>query len=863
MVFFFSKNDSENDDVDNKDNDFEAKISNMLQTKFNNVSDFVRHPRVFCESSKKIENQSENVKNTQSFNFNENISSFKTMNKEVEKINEEQNFLNNDTKSNKLINNGTSSILSNKMSNNLSLKNKNTSNSDINPKMDIFVENDTVNKSNFVYNVNGDNNFFKKSVLEEDNKFDKHISNINVNGNLINNTQLEMVQSKTQNSQSKNQNYKAKQSSGIVGKSQKINKSIYNQKCDAAQKYNIDQYNLEQKQYILQSQNKEQNVVNVLEKNNEEKDKNSKQPNISLGYSDINDVVLPKSMVQLDVKTLLTKKNTEIKSNTQTDKILEEKNKSNNNIESSSNSEKNSKLIIAADFNKINNVAASIKNKSDTFDVNNLFIGDKKVNKENCNNEEDYFYSPILEFASALPLECFNKNYSKIDKNNYLEVSKNATDDDLLKLAKRYPYLESLDVSNCDKIFNFEILNKFENLKELDVNNCDNFNNLDSIKGCKNLEILNIGNTKIKNIDAVKNFRNLKIFNCSCNNILNINALEYCEDLMEVIFWNCITLSDIGGLSSLKRIRLLDLDYTSVIDLFPLSNCLNIEFLFIDNCIKLTDIYTISILKNLKCLLADGSNMLMTNQLESFSDLENIEYMTLKYRKINTLQYFSKMTKMKELILEGCNINDLSPIENFGELIKLDLTGNSLLRDLSPINRLKNIKKLIVGGGGSAGKIGGKSAAGAKSIMNIDDVSVIKNFVKLEELDLNTNPRLKDISAIRFCENMEEVSLQNCTQLEDVSVLRYLKKLTKINLTSNPRIKDLFFLRNLPNLEELQFNGTVVYTPGLAINLKKATSLKVLKGNDADMIAQITLVSGKKKSKLQKALKKYFDENRK
>ncbi|MDR1498996.1 MAG: leucine-rich repeat protein, partial [Rickettsiales bacterium] len=146
---------------------------------------------------------------------------------------------------------------------------------------------------------------------------------------------------------------------------------------------------------------------------------------------------------------------------------------------------------------------------------------------------------------------------------------------------------------------------------------------------------------------------------------------------------------------------------------------------------------------------------------------------------------------------------------------------------------------------------------GAMSSMNIEDISVVRNMTKLKEINLSVNPRLKDISIISVCEKMEEVSFQNCTQLEDVSVLGNLKELKKINLNSCPKIRDLYFLRNLPKIEELKYNGTIVYTPGLITILKLANGIDKIEGNDSDMMSKTTLVSGKKKNKLQKAIKKY------
>lgn len=478
-------------------------------------------------------------------------------------------------------------------------------------------------------------------------------------------------------------------------------------------------------------------------------------------------------------------------------------------------------------------------------------------NKDNTNVE--YIYSPTLDFSSPIPPESFaGDGYQKIRSDRFAMLNTNATEKDLLELYKQNKDLESLDISNCDRITNFDIISKFENLKELNVNNCDNFNNIECLQGCENLRVLNIGNTKVRNIDNIGIFPELRILNCTCNSITNVDNIGKCEKLVELNLWGSVSVNSIDGIDSLYNLRLLDVDSTSIVDLFPTVNCKKLEFLFMDNCTKLMDIYALSSLSSLRCLLADGKNMFTDSQLEVFEDLTTLEYLTLNSRRVQTLHYFRKLIKMKELILQGCNITDLRPVEDMIDMKKIDLTANSMLKDINPLHKMKGLKKLILGGGGTAGGKVGSAKGMASSNMIIEDISVVENFNQLEEINLSSNIKLKDISAMHVCEKMEEVDFSKCMQLEDVSVLGTLKNITKINVSSCPRIKELYFLRNLPELQELLYNGTIVSTPGLTTVLKKANGIYLLKGNDADIVSQAMLTSGKKKAKLTKAFKKYF-----
>lgn len=509
--------------------------------------------------------------------------------------------------------------------------------------------------------------------------------------------------------------------------------------------------------------------------------------------------------------------------------------------------------------NNINNIESK---KNENIKVDN------SIEKEDKNN---FIYSDVIEFSSAMPIESFTSDYSKLSANRCVSLDSRISEEDFITFIRTHPDIESLDMSNCDNIVNFNVLNILKELKELNVNNCDYFNNIECITECKKLEVLNIGNTQVSNIDNIGLLPNLKLLNCTCIAITNLGSIERCEKLKELSLWGCTGLDNLSELANIYNLRLLDIDGTTVSDIFPLVNNKNIEFLFMDNCLKITDIYALESLNKLRCLLLDGKNILTTSQLEVFKNLVNLEYLTLKSRKITDIRYFSKMVKMKELILDGNDILDLSPLENMIDVKKIDLSANSRLRDLSPLYKMTKLEKLIAGGGGSVGgklamKNSGSVSLSARSNMNIDNIKVVENFTKLKEINLSSNIKLRNIDSMRACTNMEEVYLQNCTLLEDVSVLGELKTIQKIDVSCCPKIKELFFLRNLKGLLELKYNGTSVYTPGLTSILKRSNGIYLLAGNDSNMISKNMIASGKKKAKLTKAFTKYFatknkDEN--
>jgi hypothetical protein len=473
--------------------------------------------------------------------------------------------------------------------------------------------------------------------------------------------------------------------------------------------------------------------------------------------------------------------------------------------------------------------------------------------------EDRMIFSDALTSSTILPVDVLDDRYTKIDKNKCCSLGVFATNSDLKQLCMMRPDMESLSISNCNMIYEFDCIKKLQYLKEFEARNCQLLTSLDCIAEARELRVLNIASSGVTNIDAVANLKNLEVLNCAACKITEIKALKYCPKLIEVVLWGCMSVSDIDSLGFCQNLRCLDLEFTGVSDLFPLVNNRKLEFLDLDVCEKIKDLAPLTALHNLKILTMEGNSIIMERQLENISGLRELKYLNLKDRKINNSSLFEGLTNLEELNLAGSTFSNVSPLAKLINLTVLDLSANSSIKNISSLCTLSKIKKFLIGGGGNIRGLrdGDKFAAG-KSQMEIEDVDVIGNFTKMVIFNTSNNPKIKNIDAIKNCKDMEEVYLARCIGLEDVTALGSLMNLNKIDLTSCPKIKELYFLSNLPKLLSLMFNGTIVYSPSFLSNWKKATGMFELGGNDSDMLSKNFLVSARKKVKLQKMLKTAF-----
>lgn len=161
-------------------------------------------------------------------------------------------------------------------------------------------------------------------------------------------------------------------------------------------------------------------------------------------------------------------------------------------------------------------------------------------------------------------------------------------------------------------------------------------------------------------------------------------------------------------------------------------------------------------------------------------------------------------------------ITDLSPISGLSKLLKLDLSYNRQLSDLSPIANLVHLQYLNL------------------HSTKIFDISPLANLEQLTYLNLHSSP-VTDISVLSNLKNLEELwmrelpdgdlsSLTDLTRLTflwaptcNITDLTPLKKLTKMQTLyfDNNQIEDLTPLADMTQLEKaiLSYNNISDLTP--------------------------------------------------
>lgn len=500
----------------------------------------------------------------------------------------------------------------------------------------------------------------------------------------------------------------------------------------------------------------------------------------------------------------------------------------------------------------------SLETAIDFFIDNNIII-DKNPNAKISDEEylmlEKEFRKPqvilkierelniTLDFKHNLLIDGIQqselKNYFSVnDKNNLIELNLNIPS----------PIYESLAIDEFKQKQNslLNILGDQNTLEILCLSN-NNFEDCSLLSNMFNLKYLDLSYNDIKNVFFLKKMASLKFLNLNCNNIVDIDAIA---DLTELDYLNLANnqirdisvfqkitnlrdldlsanlIRNIDGLSRLKSLDFLNLTSNEISDILPLQSIkINIDLLLGNNqIIDLTPLYS-SLKKSHINYLTVYSNPI---QYPPMKVVENGETDIWRWFEENLEKARDKIRNMKnkELDLGNLGLTDLSLLpelfllEDLEDLILSnqyaefkdnywnDLKSinnhypNNISNIPSGIKKLKNLKKLIIGGDWRGDKHWNrwriKSIANILSLKKLEILNVSNNqitsikgiskLVNLKVLYANNN-KIKIADDFGSFETLIELYLSN-NQLNKVDFLKDLVSIKALDLHAN-FIKDL------------------------------------------------------------------------
>jgi hypothetical protein len=282
------------------------------------------------------------------------------------------------------------------------------------------------------------------------------------------------------------------------------------------------------------------------------------------------------------------------------------------------------------------------------------------------------------------------------------------------------------------------------------------------------------------------------------------NLLVYKKGYTSDKVHNLIKINKLNGLrifSELRNDRLEDVnflrDYTFLEHLEITSiNDFNFDFL--------------NKLDNLKKL---SINVTGTNEID-LSHQTRLEYLSIQWRK--GIKGLDNCTSLSSLGVSEFKERDLVKLTNLKSLIDLRIKTASI-ESLDGLNGLVNLQNLLI--------------ANCKKLTSVKSINQLP---KLQHLDFDTCPNVKDYDHLTNLQSLQSLSMINCGKIESIKFIENYPLLSKLSLLGNTIISDgnLLPAKRLSSVEHKHYDHYNIklenqtYEQTVKDNLQKIKNLK-------------------------------------
>lgn len=356
--------------------------------------------------------------------------------------------------------------------------------------------------------------------------------------------------------------------------------------------------------------------------------------------------------------------------------------------------------------------------------------------------------------------------------------------------------LKRLFIFNC-KIESSSFIDNLKKLKELTINN-SNITFLDVSLANDNLISLILSDNEIQNISFISNFKNLRNLYLDGNNISDIEIIAPFKKF-ENLYLNKNKITDITSLENIKIDEELFLSDNRIFDLTPLYNSLKKEHIKFLNIYDNPLVYpTLKVAITGERHIVQWFDFIIENINDKIQNSKNSVKLDLGQLGITNLSLIPKLFELEnlqELILSN-HYAKYNEEGKYWEVVESE--NNFILNNIyyipDDIKRLKNLKKLIIGGDWKKGDNWNR--------WRIKNISSIFSLKELEYLNASNN----------IIERITVTNRMKCPKL-------------KIIYLNNNKLNTFYTLTKFPNLEELYLSNNDL---SRVTNLENILTLRTL-----------------------------------
>ncbi|HEY3403767.1 MAG TPA: leucine-rich repeat domain-containing protein [Ohtaekwangia sp.] len=195
-----------------------------------------------------------------------------------------------------------------------------------------------------------------------------------------------------------------------------------------------------------------------------------------------------------------------------------------------------------------------------------------------------------------------------------------------------------------------------------------------------------------------------------------------------------------------------------------------------------------------KLPIINASDSLLPSDIKKITAIEDLDLSNNSF--IQNLEPLDRLSKLKFLDLSGTNITSITPLRNLTELETLDLS-HTKITDLSPLKYASKMVSLDI------------------SYTQVSDIAVVEKMPGLQNLFMHKTP-VTNILPVSFLTVLQEADL-GATDITNLTPLESLMNITSLDI-SGTEVQDLQPIKNLKKISVLNIDST------------RVTSLQVLAG---------------------------------
>lgn len=366
-------------------------------------------------------------------------------------------------------------------------------------------------------------------------------------------------------------------------------------------------------------------------------------------------------------------------------------------------------------------------------------------------------------------------------------------------VVKKLTFLKELSIAD-GTIVDFDFLPK--QIEILTLKDC-NIKDLNFLRGLKSLRYLDLSYNSITDISPLKEFENISDLDLSYNKIVSINGINKLNSF-DFLYLNNNKIEDISILKDIQISSELHLGSNEIIDLTPLY------YSFKKGEINFINAFDNPLIYPPQEVVIRGENEIVQWFDKIFENIEKCKQKIDNARQNGKIRLDIGMMGLTDLSL----IPNLFEFENLEELIlsnhyaeykadgeyweKIesdnDFYPNNILNLPNDIKKLKNLKKLIIGGDWKKGDRWNR--------WRIKDITPVFSLKKLELLNASNN-------------KIERITVGNSVKLNNLKIIHL----------NNNKLNTFYTLTKFPNLEELYLSNNELTR---VTNLESILSLKTI-----------------------------------